>query len=103
MFFYAIYHLLSLVVDMLTVRAKADSVKDLEIMVLRHQLRMLQCKVEGTPRCSRLEKLILAVLAMAFKARVRGLRHHLEMASRAGEAPVDIQARAWSWSVPNNS
>ena len=52
--------------------------QDLEILVLRHQLRLLQRKVEHAPRLSRFEKRILAVLATRFKASVHGLRQRLE-------------------------
>jgi putative transposase len=77
MFYYAIALLVSLLVDILTVTFKADSDKDLEIMVLRHQLRILQRKVDKTPRLSRSEKLILAVIADKFKQGVRGVRSRL--------------------------
>jgi hypothetical protein len=50
--------LVSLLVDILTITVTADSDKDLEIMVLRHQLRTLQRKVDKTPRLSRPDKLI---------------------------------------------
>jgi putative transposase len=80
MVFYTLFLVVSLVVDLLTVRTKAESDKDLEIMVLRHQLRILQRKVDRTPRYSRPEKLILAVLTVRFKVRVKRLRHRLEEA-----------------------
>jgi putative transposase len=38
--------LLSLLLDILTVTFKTESDKDLEILVLRHQLRLLQRKVD---------------------------------------------------------
>ena len=77
--FYAFLALLvSLLLDLLTVRRKAQGEQDLEILVLRHQLRLLQRRVEHTPRFSRCEKLILAVLAARFKASVHGLRQRLE-------------------------
>ena len=57
---------------------KAQGEQDLEILVLRHQLRLLQRRDEHTPRFSRCEKLILAVLAARFKVSVHGLRQRLE-------------------------
>ncbi|MEP7284408.1 MAG: integrase core domain-containing protein [Chloroflexota bacterium] len=80
MFFYAIFLMVSLVVDALTVRRKATDDKDLEIMVLRHQLRILQRKVDSKSRFSCSEKLILAALTVAFKAQVKGLRSRLDEA-----------------------
>jgi hypothetical protein len=56
---------------------KADGDKDLQIMVLRHQLCILQRKVDQTPRLSRAEKLLLAVLADKFKTGVKGVRSRL--------------------------
>jgi hypothetical protein len=49
-------------------------------MILRHQLWILQRNVDGTPRYSRLGKLILAALAIVFKVRVKGLRSNLDEA-----------------------
>jgi len=56
---------------------KADGDKDLEILVLRHQLRILQRKVDKAPRLSQAEKLLLAVLADKFKTGVKGVRSRL--------------------------
>jgi hypothetical protein len=49
-------------------------------MVLRHQVRILQRKVDKTPRLSRSEKLILALLAKKFKTGVKGVRSRLNEA-----------------------
>lgn len=70
--------LIAFLLDLVLARVKGERDKDLEILVLRHQLRLLQRKVERTPRCSRFDKLILAVLAVRFKTSVRGLRQRLE-------------------------
>jgi hypothetical protein len=78
MFYTFLALLVSLSLDVLTVRRKTQGEQDLEILVLRHQLRLLQRKVEHAPRLSRFEKLILAVLAARFKASVHGLRQRLE-------------------------
>jgi transposase InsO family protein len=80
MFYYAIALLVSSLFDILTVSLKVDSDKDLEIMVLRHQVRILQRKVDKTPRLSRSEKLILAVLAHKFRTGVKGVRSRLSEA-----------------------
>jgi hypothetical protein len=42
MFYYTIALLVSLLIDILTVSSTAENDKDLEIIALRHQLRILQ-------------------------------------------------------------
>ena len=44
--------------------------KDLEILALRHQVRLLQRHRKSKPRCACFEKLLLAVLAVKLKARL---------------------------------
>ena len=80
MFYYAIALLVASLFDILTASLKVDSDKDPEIMVLRHQVRVLQRKVDKTPRLSRSEKLILALLANKFKTSVKGARSRLNEA-----------------------
>jgi hypothetical protein len=70
--------LVSLLMDLLTVSRKSEADKDLEILVLRHQLRLLQRKLESIPRLTRVEKVFLAVLGVRFKASVQGARVRLE-------------------------
>jgi hypothetical protein len=55
-------HLVGLVVDLVGAPRTADA-KDLEIALLRHQLRLLLRRSPRPPRLSRWEKLTLAVLA----------------------------------------
>jgi len=69
--------LVSFVVDVLAVRRKNPVDKDLEILALRHQVRLLQRKLDHTPRLSRIEKILLAVLAVRFRASVQGVRERL--------------------------
>jgi len=77
MFYYAVTLFVCLLIDILASVVKTDSDKDLEILVLRHQVRVLQRKVDKTPHLSRPEKLILAVLANKFKTGVKGIRSRL--------------------------
>ncbi len=56
-------HLLGFIVDLLTATHRADQDKDVEILLLRHQLRILQRKQPHPPRISRWEKLTRVVLA----------------------------------------
>ncbi len=65
-----LYHLLaqlvSLLFDLFTTKRLSDQHKDLEILLLRQQLRILQRHHPTAPRISRWEKLGLAVLAARF-------------------------------------
>ncbi len=56
-------HLIAFLVDLIAGRRAAMDEKDLEIAVLRHQLRILERKRMRPPRLARWEKLTLAVLA----------------------------------------
>jgi hypothetical protein len=62
MFWSAMAHLVNLLLDLITARRRSDSAKDLEILLLRHQLRVLQRRLPQ-PRLSRWERLTLALLA----------------------------------------
>src|SRR6266542_2067148 len=62
MFWAALAHLVALLLDLLTARRQADGAKDLEILLLRHQLRVLQRR-RPRPHLSRWERLTLALLA----------------------------------------
>src|SRR4051794_29841116 len=55
-------HLVGLVVDLIAGARRTADAKDLEIALLRHQLRLLQRRLPHSPRLSRWEKLTLAVL-----------------------------------------
>jgi hypothetical protein len=70
-----LYHLLAqlvaLLIDLFTTSRRSDQQKDLEILLLRQQLRILQRHHPASPREMRGEKLGLAVLA----ARFTGLGH----------------------------
>ena len=54
---------LSMLLDLLWLGRRADHDKDLEILLLRQQLRILQRKQPHTPRISRWQKLMLLGLA----------------------------------------
>jgi hypothetical protein len=69
--FHLIAQLLSLLFDLLSTRCRSDQHKDLEILLLRQQWRILQRHHLTTPQLSRWEKLELALLA----ARFAGLGH----------------------------
>lgn len=75
-----VLHIFWLLLDMLTTRRLSDDQKDLEILLLRHQLRILQRKLPGSqaPRVSQWEKGILAVLAVQFRKYSEGTGHRLD-------------------------
>ena len=71
---------LSLLLDLLTVAWRSEHEKDLEILLLRQQLRILQRKHPSPPRLSRCEKLGLAVLAARLMTFGRTGRNRLAQA-----------------------
>ncbi len=62
MLFFLLAQAVSLLLDLLCLRYRAEHDKDLEILILRQQLRILQRKHSHTPRISCWEKLTLVVL-----------------------------------------
>src|ERR687885_739831 len=75
---FVLLHLGTFLVDLLTTPRRADRDKDLEIVVLRHQLRMLQRQRPRSPRLSRWEKLTLAVLTAKLSRLTAGPRARLD-------------------------
>ncbi len=63
----------ALVLDLITVRRQPEGAKDLEIVRLRHQLRVLQRR-RPRPQLSRWEKVTLAVLATKLRQLTSGTR-----------------------------
>jgi putative transposase len=63
MIFLFLQHLVSFLLDLITVARRSDRDKDMEILLLRQQLRILQRKQPRPPRISRWEKLSLLVVA----------------------------------------
>ncbi len=64
-------YLFSFLLDLIFMARRSEQQKDLEILLLRQQLRILQRKHPSAPRASRCEKLALALLA----AKLSGLGH----------------------------
>ena len=62
MIFYRLAQALALLLDLIWVDRRADRDKDIEILLLRQQLRILQRNKPRVPRVSRWEKLTLIVL-----------------------------------------
>jgi hypothetical protein len=70
--------LLSLALDLLAIFKVTDSDKDLEIILLRQQVRILQRKVKTTPRITDPERMVLATLTDKFKCAKTGTRQRLD-------------------------
>ena len=68
----------SLIIDLLTLSSNSALNKDLELLALRHQFRMLQRQLKSKPRASRREKLLLAVLAVKLKSIFKRQRYRLD-------------------------
>ncbi len=73
-------HLAGFIVDLAVGARRAEQAKDLEIALLRHQLRLLQRRSPGRPRLARWEKLTFAVLAAKRSRLTSGPRAQLARA-----------------------
>jgi putative transposase len=71
-------HIFGLLLDLLATCRLSDPRKDMEILLLRQQLRILQRKSPHTPHVSPWQKSILAMLAVQFKALTRDTGHGLD-------------------------
>src|SRR6266542_5344030 len=80
MLWFVLLHLLEFVVDLLAATRRTDRDKDVEILLLRHQLRVLQRERPRPPRLSRWEKLTLAVLTAKLARLTTGPRARLDQA-----------------------
>src|SRR4030065_2187564 len=69
--------LFSLFLDLLSLIGLAKSDKDLEIIILRQQIRILQRKVKTPPRITDPERMILATLTDKFSHSTKDARYHL--------------------------
>jgi len=70
--------LFSLALDLLAIFKMTDSDKDLEIIILRQQVRILQRKVKTTPRITDPERMVLATLTDKFKQAKTGVRQRFD-------------------------
>src|ERR687894_532921 len=75
---FVLLHLLGFLVDLLNASRRTDRDKDVEILLLRHQLRQLQRERPRPPRLSRWEKLTLAVLTAKLTHLTVGPRAQLD-------------------------
>ena len=63
MFWFMITQAASFVLDLLAVVHRPDHAKDLELLLLRHEIRVLHRQLEHRPHITRWEKCLLAALA----------------------------------------
>ena len=80
MIYFVLARIFSLLLDLITVVWRSESEKDLEILLLRQQLRILQRKHPHSPRLCRWEKLGLAVIAARLVALSSAGRNRLSEA-----------------------
>ena len=73
-------HLVGFVVDLVVSARRTEDAKDLEIALLRHQLRLLLRRSPRPPHLSGWEQLTLAVLAAQLGRVVAGSRGRLSRA-----------------------
>jgi len=70
MFWFALTHLISFFVDLISIGHISERDKNLELLILRQQIRILQRKLGQRQRITRTEKLTLAVLTTRMKRSV---------------------------------
>ncbi len=80
MVWFVLLHLVLFLVDLVTVTRRTDRDKDVEFLLLRHQLRLLQRERPRSPHLSRWEKLTLAVLTTKLAHLTAGPRARLDQA-----------------------
>lgn len=68
MFWFGIMHVCSTLIDWLRIGYLSEQEKDLEILILRQQLALVERKLNKPLRVSRIERLMLAVTATKLKA-----------------------------------
>ena len=78
MVWFVFMHLVGFLVDLLTATRRTEHDKDLQILVLQHQLRLLQRERRQPPRLTRWEKLTLAVLTAKLARITTGPRTALD-------------------------
>ena len=77
MLFFLLAHAFSLLLDLIWLSRRAQQDKDIEILLLRQQIRILQRKQSHAPRMTRLEKFTLVVLVGKLTVLTTSARTHL--------------------------
>ena len=100
-------HIFSTLLTIVNVRRLTDQEKDLEILVLRQQLSILQRKLNHPIKPGKIEKLILAVLTTKFKKTTHQTANQLRDVIRIFEPETVLR---WhrelvrrKWTYPNKN
>lgn len=78
MIYFVLAHIWAFLLDLIAITRRSDREKDLEILLLRQQLRILQRKQPHPPHIARWEKLGLVVLAAKLMAVSSSARTRLD-------------------------
>ena len=110
MFFALLAQIVSFLLDVVGLPCRSDHERDLDLLLLRQQLAILQRTQPRPARPSRWEKLVLAVLAAKLirllrwrpipAERLSGpvhARHGPAVASRPSPAPLDVRSPGAPW------
>jgi hypothetical protein len=91
-----IYWTLRRLVELLVLRRRSDDGKEVEILVLRHELMVLRRQV-ARPRCTLADRVVLGALSRSFRAiageSVRSAGDDPPLAPGPGRATLDVPAR----------
>jgi hypothetical protein len=79
---YVLMQIFRLLLDLLATRRLSDRQKDIEILLLRHELRIMQRKLPNSnpPRISPWDKGVLGVLAAQLSGLIKGTNRRLDEA-----------------------
>ena len=78
MIYWLLWCFITIMMDVFTTRKVAQNEKDLEIIMLRQQVRILQRKISSSPRISKPEKIILTALTYRMKQTTAGFHNGLQ-------------------------
>jgi putative transposase len=93
-----LYWSLRRLLELVVLRRRSVREKEIEILVLRHQLRVLERQV-ARPQLTHVDRALLAAFTRAAESGleaivVRRARDRTVLASAAGRAPLDVSAPA---------
>ena len=108
MSWFILRHIFSTLLAIVNVRRLSDQEKDLEILVLRQQLSILQRKLNHPIKPSKIEKLTLAVLTTKFKQTARQTANQLRDVIRIFQPETvlgwrDRELVRRKWTYPNKN
>jgi len=109
MFFRVILFIWDFVLDVFAVSGMTDDEKDVEILLLRQQLRMVERKQERGPQIPRWQKVPLVALALRLKQRASDSRQALEDSVRLFKPATvlgwhrEIVRRKWTYQRKSQS